>query len=776
MYNDPRMPISDVVIVCRFWGAIFLLGAAAYPLTRRLFPTWHDQGYLLSKAVGLSTVTWIVYVLGMAKILPFTVSTVLTAVGIVFGIGLLLESFGFRRLPAGRNVKWGKSLFVRMSSILAEELFFLLALVCWSWVKAHEPSIRGLEKFMDYGFMQSILNSRYFPPADMWYPPYPVNYYYFGHLVTAVLTRLSGLDLSYTFNLMLATIFSLCFTMSFSIGAQLFRKSSDCRGENDESGSMIHHSLFMIMSGLITAILVTLAGNMQTIYAFTRGYTGDEVRPIWDLLWKASEFWQRLPEGMERYWYANATRFIPYTIHEFPSYSFVVSDVHGHVLSIPFVLLAIALLIHFFGTQGKREEGIKSVGAFMFYGFLVGVLLMTNALDGPIYLGLFLILFGIFHVRFPMFDWKKVGVVCAVIIGTALMTSLPFLAHFKSFVNGVAVNCPLPFFANIKIGPIMFEGIEKCQRSPFWMVWILWGFFWYCGFGLVAARVFTPLSSYFRKGISFGSYLGHLWKNKFTQIEKILLIFVVFSTLLIIFPELFYFKDIYPQHFRSNTMFKLGYQAFILLSIASGYTISQFLFQKSSKNIRFSLPSVRKIFLLLLLPQIFLVLIFPTFSVRSYFGALRKYEGLNGLTWLMREYPDDSAAIFWLKSQNVNCQQLRGNCQRNALVEADGDSYTDYERFSVFTGMPTPIGWAVHEWLWRGTYDVVAPRREDVRYIYESDDIEKTRDLLDTYNVRYIVVGSLERQKFTKMQEEKFTTLGSVVFQSGETVVYERAN
>ena len=110
-------------------------------------------------------------------------------------------------------------------NICVEEVIFLLALFAWSWVKAHEPSLRGLEKFMDYGFMQSALRSTYFPPMDMWYPPLPVNYYYFGHLATAVLTKLSGLDLAVTFNLMLATIFALCLTTSFSIGYQLVHSS-----------------------------------------------------------------------------------------------------------------------------------------------------------------------------------------------------------------------------------------------------------------------------------------------------------------------------------------------------------------------------------------------------------------------------------------------------------------------------------------------------------------------------------------------------------------------
>ena len=76
---------------------------------------------------------------------------------------------------------------------------------------------------------------------------------------------------------------------------------------------------------------------------------------------------------MERYWYANATRFIPFSIHEFPSYSFVVSDSHGHVLSIPFVLLLIGLLIVLFGMHRKdgRRFDLFSLGM---YGFLVGVL------------------------------------------------------------------------------------------------------------------------------------------------------------------------------------------------------------------------------------------------------------------------------------------------------------------------------------------------------------------------------------------------------------------
>ena len=288
------------------------------------------------------------------------------------------------------------------------------------------------------------------------------------------------------------------------------------------------------------------------------------------------------------------------------------------------------------------------------------------------------------------------------------------------------------------------------------MLWVLWGFFVYCGLGLF---------------VKFG---------KLDKLDRILLVFFFFSIVLIVFPEFFYFKDIYPMHFRSNTMFKLGYQAFILFSIVSAYAIVSALARSDkgeeiskTKNVSFvSYLLSRKVFLILLLPQLFLVSIFPIFSVRSYFNGLKTYQGLYGLTWLKEQYPDDWAGIEWL-NQNAKCQMLNAKCDRFALAEADGDSYTDYARFSSFTGIPTIIGWGVHEWLWRGSYDVVAPRRTDVQQVYESTDPEATRTILSRFGVRYVIVGTLERQKYSNLAEWKFAQLGTVAFQQGQTTIYQ---
>jgi len=737
---------ADFSLVIRWWGTLFLFGAVAYPLTKKLFSSWFDRGYLFSKAVGMATVTFLVYLAGTIHLFPFTVLSIVWAMVVMAILGIALN-----RAHDQKKELRKKDVVI----IIIEEVFFFAALLFWSWVKGHEPSIHGLEKFMDFGFTKSILNSQYFPAPDMWYAGFPINYYYFGHTVMAVLTRFSGIDLTITFNLMLATLFALTFTMSFSIGAELIRKI--------DVG--IIHKRVQIAGGLLIAFLVTLAGNMQTIYAFTKGYFGDQTPPpFWTLLWKFSEL-GRMGEGLDRYWYANATRFIPYTIHEFPSYSFVVSDVHGHVLSLPFVLLAIALLIRIFGASGFSENVSISnfKWHFIFYGFLAGVLLMTNALDGPIYLGLFLVLLEITFLKWKMVNqhmWKQRVIAWSTVIIPMVIVSLPFLFHFHSFVSGLAINCPPDFLANHKIGPFLFEGVEKCQHSPLWMLWLLWGFFIFCGIYFIATKI-----EHIRLSLKKRAQLSmHL-----TQNDLVLVIFFIFSILLIIFPEFFYFKDIYPMHFRSNTMFKLGYQAFIMFSIMSGYVIVRTIVTIRSKTVKRNIRLTNIIFLLFLAPQLFLVSIYPVFSVRSYFDSLRQYQGLYGLNWFMRQYPNDFAGINWL---NIQVQHTP-NATQLVLVEADGDSYTDSARYSAFTGIPAVIGWPVHEWLWRGSYDVVSPRREEVRTIYTSTSVEETTAVLHKYHVTYLIVGALEYEKYPTLDVSKFDLIGELVFTQGITRIYK---
>lgn len=788
----------DMVAIIKFWGAVFIVGAAAFPLTRLFFGQWFDRGYLLSKALGILLVSYTVWFLGSMHLAQFTLPVIYGAIALVFAAGILANrKYGVYR--KGNESDATRQELYR--TVISEEIFFFCAFLFWSLVKGHEPSIHGLEKFMDYGFARTILNTTFLPPPDLWFAGGTINYYYFGHYVMAMLTRLSGLSLTYAFNLMLSMLFAFTFTMSYAIAVQLavsgFRRSR----ENHQLG---HAGWRITVIGILAAFLTSLSGNMQTLYAFTRGYTGEDVKPFWELFWSPGEFLSKLPEGLQTYWYANATRFIPFTIHEFPGYSFVVSDIHGHVLSLPFVLLALAMLVQIFAVRKnpfRLDSDTVPWQYGLLYGLLLAVLFMTNALDGPMYLGLFLFVFAAVNIRnlTKTGVWRSWGRQLLPLLAAGPLV-WPFLTHFTSFVTGLAVNCPPAGLAEKKVGLFIFETVDKCQHSPLWMMWILWGFFIFTGILL-----FYPwVRGLWRDGRGVGKHdatAGNPTNPKVNApaavqhpVELLLLLFFTYSVLLIIFPEFFYFKDIYPAHFRSNTMFKLGYQAFIMFSIIAAYSIGKFMLfpDTDNKTAKRRFSPARIVIMLLIAPQLFLVSIYPFFSVRSYFDSLKTWHGINGFTWFKEQYPDDAAGITWLESQigpRVAKATANGDCYifqdgrfiprqlcgagLPVVAEADGDSYTDYARVSAYSGIPTVIGWPVHEWLWRGSYDVVAPLREDVRVIYEETDETKTMEAIRKHNVTHIFVGVLEREKFTALNEEKLNRIGKPVFSQGQTTVYE---
>jgi uncharacterized membrane protein len=156
---------------------------------------------------------------------------------------------------------------------------------------------------------------------------------------------------------------------------------------------------------------------------------------------------------------------------------------------------------------------------------------------------------------------------------------------------------------------------------------------------------------------------------------------------------------------------------------------------------------------------LYLGLLYPLWAIPGYYGIPKPShsKGLNGLTFLGKIYPGDGEAVQWL-NRNVEGQPI--------LLEANGDSYTDYGRISMATGLPTLQGWFVHEWLWRGNPDRVAQRVNEVTTVYESEDIAATLRILQKYHVQFIVIGTLERTKFKNLKEDKIARLGKLVFDS----------
>lgn len=732
------MNFSDILLTLHWWFFIFIFSVGFLPLTVILFKPFFDKGYLFSKILGIIITSYLIFILGLTHIISFNQTTSFMV--------LVLTSIIIFSLTRNQNVF--KIIRHNWLTFVLEELLFLIALFFWTYIHAFSPDIHGLEKFMDFGFINSILRSDYFPPKDMWFTPYFINYYYFGHLVTAVLTKISGLPSSITFNLMLSTIFAFCFTQSFSIAANLFTFF-----QNKEKFLNIKK----IIAGLLSAFLVTFAGNLHILYAFFKAYPNETPVPIWQLPFLPFSF----PNG---YWYPNATRFIHNTIHEFPMYSWTVADLHGHVLDIPIVLLTIAILLSFFinskseylnqkQIQNKNVQKTKRLNNFNFdylklfrisnfefwyfllISFLLAIMYMTNAWDGAIYL----LLAGLVIIYLQSqkgINYKIIFTSIAIIILGFTIFTIPYNANFKPFVSGIGVLCSPNFLvAKEKIGPLLFEA-NHCQHSLWWQLLTLYGFFYF--FVL--------------------SFLLFITKAKKTfHVDQFVLLLIILSTLLIIIPEFIYVKDIYPAHYRANTMFKLVFQAFMMLSLVSGYVIVRIL-----TSIKRKLFAISYSLLAMLLVTI--VMLYPYQAINSYYGNLQTYHGLNGTNYLRVSFPTDYAAIEWL-NKNIKGQPV--------ILEAQGDSYTDYGRVSTNTGLPTVLGWTVHEWLWRGTYDIPAPRINEIKTIYETKDLNEAQNLLKQYNVKYVFIGALEYQKYPNLDETKFKQLGKLIFQKDNTKIYK---
>lgn len=766
------MTLTEILYILRFWIILLITTATVLPLTSLIFNNFIDKGYIFSKVLGLLLSSYLVWLLSSLRLLPFSTQTIILVTAIIMtGNYLLVKLVPFKKILifSRENLK----LF------MLEELLFLTILIFWSYIRGFAPEINSLEKYMDYGFVNSILKTKFFPPLDMWlsssaeYPHDTINYYYYGHYIAALLTKISHIPSAINYNLMLSFLAAITFTGVFSLTINLMRQFQTALAKKLKS----LYNRRTIFCGLLAAYLVTFGGNLHTIYSLTEGYPIDEnliPPPPWELKWKPPLGYNRdygVMEifGFNNYWYPNATRFIPRTIHEFPIYSFVVADLHGHVSDIPFVLLTLAVL---FSLLTSDKPAKKEYWKLILLGLLLAVMYMTNAWDAFIYLLLTTIIFLyksssvslathntrqphlantltlrlkgiIFQINYPRFLKLIIPVVFLLIV-----FALPFNRHFIPFAKGIGINCVTPNSSNQVL----------CDRTPLWMFAIIWGHFLFFSISLLIVLFATPLKSILKNNYSKTMF------EKITTADLFVTAMIIISLLLLIAPEFIFARDIYPAHYRANTMFKLGYQAFMMLGIVVAYSTVRFL-----ENPPFSLNTAsifKSLFWVLVAIQLFLVSIYPYFAINSYYNRLENYQTLDGISWLKDKFPGDFAAVNYLRTNIPEFSQP-------TVLEAVGESYTEYARISAYTGLPTPLGWPVHEWLWRGSYDEPGKREAEVKTIYESQYPSEAAALLNKYKVTYVISGILEHEKYPLLNEDNFYELGRIIFEEGSTRIYE---
>ena len=717
---------SDFFTFLTWWEMLFLLGLVFMPVTSRMFRGFDDNGWMFSKVLAVAVCGYVQWLLTCLKITPFTGITCVILT-VICCLGSLLYGIKCKnRLPDSLPRK-------QAALVYQEELLYFLVFLFWTYLAGFHPAAHGTEKYMDFGFMQAMMRSTTLPAQDMWYAGKPFNYYYGGQYLAVFLTKLTGTNVEVTYNLMRTMVAAFAFLLPFSLVRQMLKDK--LRTGREWS---------FCLGGILAGMAVSMSGNLHYI--------------IYGII-------LRLLKIKTDYWFPSSTRYIGFdpavtgdeTIHEFPSYSFVLGDLHAHVINVFLVLTVLGILYSWMKTNSGKSWRQREIGLL---GLLLGMFLFSNTWDFMIYYVVICgtLLFGNLKrhssgsfisqaLKWSVIQWVE-------LLAAAFLASLPFHLTFENvMVQGIGI---------VKI------------HTAFYQFCVLWAF---------PLLVCVPFVIGILKSIGTfpeKKFWSFFYSIKYPDLYGLVLVLCAIG--LIFIPEFVYVRDIYEKTApRANTMFKLTYQAYIMFGIMMAYILVFFTVNRIKRcNGADSTVMCKG---LLRCPRLqsltgiiaILVLIstcgYLENAITHWFTGFPKrnaYQTLNATNYLETAISDDAAAIRWL-NDNVEGQPI--------ILEASGDSYQDYDnRVSAMTGLPTVLGWYVHEWLWRNDLEEENQRKEDVQTIYTSSNADQIKSLIEKYKISYLFIGSCEYEKYGEINSELLASIGKVVFRQSETTIIEVSN
>ncbi len=450
-----------------WWLLITLAGAAALPWCLRLLGGLPDKGYTLARPLGMLLVGFVFWLLASLGFLQNTTGSIVTAWLIVLVGGVL---YAVNRKPGpALNLRqfWRDN---KKTIIIAEVLFFVLFL-SWTVFRAYQNDTATTEKPMDLMFISSIMRSDSFPPNDGWLAGYSISYYYFGYLMSAMLSMLSGVNSGSGYGLTVSLWFALSGLTAFGIGNNLVRSRSLRDGAAGLSTGLLA-TTFVIFMGNFQLPLIELPYQSQTAPAAYLDFWGTQDRSR-----DALDGYQQLPEGTlfdapqtwDYWWWFRASRVLTdynldgtlpgiQPIDEFPQFSFLLGDNHPHVLALPFVMMTLGLALNLL-LQVHKPRPHET----LLYGLTVGGLIFLNTWDGPIYL---VVLVGVDalrrllnnHGRLFARDWLGLIGFGLTLLLIAIVAYLPFFIGFRSQAAGLLPNFIYPTLFRryfIMFGPLL---------------------------------------------------------------------------------------------------------------------------------------------------------------------------------------------------------------------------------------------------------------------------------------------------------------------------------
>jgi YYY domain-containing protein len=777
-----------------WWAAVQLVGLAAFPLGFAFFRFLPDRGYSFSKPLGLVLST---YVLWIGATLGVVTNSRASIVAILVGLGLASLAVVWRQrdeLRAFMRQRWPYVLLI--------EALFAVALAVAVSLRSYVSEIQWNEKPMDFAFLNAILRADSFPPKDPWLSGHTIPMYIFGHHIVAALTKLTGIASSATFNLGVALMAALAAVAVFGLVFNLLATRARFRTA--------------VLFGLVGVGLLLVLANIEGVFELTalhgigsKGFYGlldindlngpidCKAHPDW-----CTEWW---PTGLS--WWRASRIGTQWDWREFPFFSFLLGDLHAHLMSIPFVLTAMGIAYNTLRWDGVLDgrfwlgHPLRLLGTSVFLGALGYI----NTWDLPTFMALVAAMAAARnYLRAGRLDAAVAVQTAGFVIPLAALSFVLYLPFYLDFhpvggsilpleVNGVGfpgrealATMPHHFFyiwATI-LWPtasfvIVARGPWREQRSmlgwamlpaliPFGL-WVLLvtghegplgfaeeagarGAWWITlAFLLVAVTV---------AALALGHFLKAQTSSEDDRLSTLFPLALAGTALLLLLgTELYWVQD--PVNIRANTVFRLNYQAWMMLSISGAVGFYFILSRWRAGAVlayarRFTWAAVTVVL-------IGAGLVYPVIGSMNRTNGFRANPNVDGLAVMEPADPAQYEAIHWLQ-ENVKGTPV--------ILEAIGGDYTTLARVSARTGLPTVLGWPEHEERWRGSWEPQEGRREDVERAYETTSPAEAEAILDKYGVEYVYIGELEREVYGDQGMAKFAQLGDVVFQNDYVTIY----
>ena len=817
-----------------FWYlTIIILGLATFPLAYRLMPALPDKGYAFARIGGLLLWGYLFWIFAILGILRNDLG------GLIFSFGLLLGI----SIWAGFKTGWSEILsWLRnhLREVITTEVLFALAFMGWTFVRANNPEIMGTEKPMELAFINAILRSETFPPHDPWLSGHAISYYYFGYVIVAMLAKLTATTGSIAFNLGLSLVFALSAVGVYGLVYNLLVSNKR------ENRSFAY--IAALLGPFFTLIVSNWEGFLHYIHSlglFWHKEAGEMVSGFWRWLGIWTLVDPPKADGFGYWWWWRASRIVldvdfsgyeKEVISEFPFFSYLLGDLHPHVLTMPFAFLCLALALNLFNKRESRR--FRWLGLFhlelspLNFGAIalaVGGMSFLNTWDFPIYVA---IVAGAYALR-NFFDVEAERVSLGAVLGdffslglalvvTGILFYLPFFIGFSSQAGG--------FIPNVIY---ITRGVH---------LWVVFGPFFVLVF-LYLFYLWTKHGSRkrFLRGVSVG--LGLM----IALLGLLLLALLGIEILARLLPNINAVEQLFLGSLAAPNLRELVLEGFrrrgvwpgawITLSLLVALIIGLLWRDKDdpAEEIR-RLPSTQGFVLLLVLWGVLLVLGPEFVFLRDLFGyrintifkfyfqawLLLSVAAAYGSVMLLRKLRPPGAFFFlislllvlgmalvypvkglWSKASAFSPSQGRtldgaahferyspddaaaadwlSQAPFGVIAEAVGGSYSTSARMATYSGLPTVLGWDFHEIQWRGNSEEVTPRQNDITTLYCTSHWETARAILQKYDISYVVVGALEYNKYTVgdsacpngLQEAKFIQNLPLAARFGQTSIYE---